>query len=156
MNIKLGQVSVNSNKQLYNPGKSLFMGKIYQKSSHFMMTAGFSCLGINFKNLGGESVLSLRLSFRFLSVFYHIFPVMWLQPDSFHKNMIHCVIYYMLGDVLWTSFPVWEEGQAGCGDVLEALAAVSVSRFGSVSRQCMWGRACASGVHALPLLITSY
>lgn len=59
------------------------------------------------------------------------------------RNMIQCVIYYILRDVLWTSFPVWEEGQAGCGDVLEALAVVSVSRFGSVSRQCMWGRACA-------------
>lgn len=59
------------------------------------------------------------------------------------RNMIHCVIHYMLRDVLWTSFPVWEEGQAGCGDVLEALAIVSMSRFGSVSRQCLWGRACA-------------
>lgn len=43
----------------------------------------------------------------------------------------------MLRDVLWTSFPVWEEGQAGCGDVLEALAIVSLSQFGSISRQCM-------------------
>lgn len=86
VNIKLGQVSVNSNKQLYNPGKSLFMRKIYQKSSNFMMTPGFSCLGINSKNLCGGSVLSLRLSFRSLSVFYHIFPVVWLQPDSFHKE----------------------------------------------------------------------
>lgn len=43
----------------------------------------------------------------------------------------------MLRDVLWTSLPVWEEGQAGGGDVLEALAVASVSRFGSVSRQCM-------------------
>lgn len=37
------------------------------------------------------------------------------------RNMIHWVIYDILRDVLWTtSFPVWEEGQAGCGDVLEA------------------------------------
>lgn len=54
------------------------------------------------------------------------------------RNMIHWVIYDILRDVLWTtSFPVWEKGQAGCGDVLEALAFVSVSRFGSVSGPCM-------------------
>lgn len=58
--------------------------------------------------------------------------------------MIHWVIYDILRDVLWTSsFPVWEEGQARCGDVLEALALVSVSRFSSVSCPCVRGRACA-------------
>lgn len=54
------------------------------------------------------------------------------------RNMIHWVIYDILWDVLWsTSFPVWEEGQAGCRDVLEALAFVSLSQFGSVSRLCV-------------------
>lgn len=138
MNIKLGQVSVNSNKQIYNPGKCLFMGKkIYQKSSNFMMTPGLSCLDINSKNLCGGSVLSLRLSLSFFLSFITYFQWYAFSQTVSIRNIIHCIIYYMLRDVLWTSFPVWEEGQAGCGDVLEALAVVSVSWFGSVSRQCM-------------------
>jgi len=56
--------------------------------------------------------------------------------------MIHWVVYDILRDVLWTSsFPVWEEGQAGCGDVLAALAFVSVSQFGSVWHPRVRGRA---------------
>lgn len=90
----------------------------------------------------GVSFLWVYL-FRFLSVFITYFQ--WCdfsQPVSI-RNMIHWVIYDTLWDVPWTSFPVWEEGQAACGDGLEALAAVSVSWFRSVSRQGMWGRACA-------------
>lgn len=107
------------------------------------MTPGLSCLDINSKNLCGGSVLSLRLSLSFFLSFITCFQWYAFSQTVSIRNIIHCIIYYMLRDVLWTSFPVWEEGQAGCGDVLEALAVVSVSWFGSVSRQCMWGRACA-------------
>lgn len=46
---------------------------------------------------GEGSVLSLRVSFRFLSVSYWVFSVVWLQPDSFHEE------YDSLGNLLHTS-----------------------------------------------------
>lgn len=106
------------------------------------MTPAFSCLGINSKNLGGGSVLSLRLSFKFLSVLYHIFPVVWLQPVSI-GNIIHCIIYYMLQDVLWTSFPVLEEGQDRLDMEMFWKPWLLFLCHGLIlfHNQCMWGRA---------------
>lgn len=46
---------------------------------------------------GEGSVLSLRVSFRFLSVLYHVFSAVWLQPDSFHEE------YDSLGNLWHTS-----------------------------------------------------
>lgn len=116
------------------------MGKMYHKSSNSVMTPGFSCVGINSKDSGrGEcsffEVLNL-LGF-FLSCIGYFQWCGFSQTASM-RNMIHWVIYDILRDVLWTtSFPVCEEGQAGCGHVLEALAFVSVSQFGSVSHLCV-------------------
>lgn len=61
-------------------------GKIYYKSSNSMMTPDFLVLVLTPRIWGGESILSLKVSCRFLSLFYHVFSVAWLQPDSFHEE----------------------------------------------------------------------